>query len=571
MEENLSHKPHNTSAKSSLTDKLFRMRKILALAVLLVVGIGTIVTIQQVQRQQDVRQQAAYPNGADLTVSASDTTPNVGDTITLTLGIVSNTIPMTAIEGHINLPTDTFQILNFDATGSTFSGSFKYGPVQRGNDYNFIRTNDPETPSIGSGKIAVITAKVLRAGAFTINYLPLTQVTGHNLPGENIINQMYGANLTITGTVNTPTPSPTTSPKADLGLTSADTSYQVGEQFTVDATIDTNGLTATAAKLNIQFNGNDVEIVKDAQNKPLIVGGPLLPVTVIDPTSGYNNGTISVGSTTGSPPNGTGVIAKITFKARRAVSTTQIKYATTGNEVTVMQSSGNALGITTPLNLVLTAAPGVTTPPTATPTVTPTRTPTPTVTPTRTPTPTLIQVTPPAVGAAQVRLSIKLRSIGRSAGDNVSPTSDTRNVKVDILTPANSVVTSVNGTIAYNQVDGKFVGTISVPGITAGPYYAVIKVKGNMNQKIQVQLVPSSTLTMSTINPLPGDINDDGKLDIFDYNILITCFGNRAASTLCGSRKAAANINDDVDPVTNAILIDSQDYNTLLTGFRDLP
>jgi len=183
--------------------------KTVILFVLLVLAIAIPITLSLLDQQQDLRQQAAYTNGADLTVSASDTTPNVGDTITLTLNVVSATIPMTAIEGHLNLPQDTFQILNFDATGSTFSGSLKYGPVQRGNDYNFVRTNDPTTPSIGSGKVAIITAKVLRAGVFTVNYLPLTQITGKDLPNDNILDQVFPATITAQGSTNTPTATPT--------------------------------------------------------------------------------------------------------------------------------------------------------------------------------------------------------------------------------------------------------------------------------------------------------------------------------------------------------------------------
>lgn len=48
------------------------------------------------------------------------------------------------------------------------------------------------------------------------------------------------------------------------------------------------------------------------------------------------------------------------------------------------------------------------------------------------------------------------------------------------------------------------------------------------------------SLSPGTTNPILGDINEDGRIDISDYNILVNCFGEK----LC-AKKDAADINKD--------------------------
>ena len=62
---------------------------------------------------------------------------------------------------------------------------------------------------------------------------------------------------------------------------------------------------------------------------------------------------------------------------------------------------------------------------------------------------------------------------------------------------------------------------------------------------------PPSTPTPTS--PLPGDIDEDGDVDIFDYNLLVENFGN----TNCGNK---ADIDSDCD-------VDIFDYNLLVGNF----
>ncbi len=53
-----------------------------------------------------------------------------------------------------------------------------------------------------------------------------------------------------------------------------------------------------------------------------------------------------------------------------------------------------------------------------------------------------------------------------------------------------------------------------------------------------------------------GDVNNDGTIDILDYNILISCYGEHADTADC-SNKAAADLNNDG-------VVDGIDYNIFL-------
>lgn len=561
MDQDLSNKSHTTNSTSSWREKLFRMRKAVTVAVLLIVGVGAIVTIQQVQKQQEVRK-GAFQNGANITISADKTSVQKDETFTLTLSVSSTQYALTAIEAHLNIPTDTFQVTNYDDTGSFFSSDFKVPPTQSGNDYNFVLTNSPTSNKTGSGKIATLTLKALKVTntPVAIDWLPATQVTGKGVENQSIIDVAAGAVVTVQGPQNTPTLAP--GQKVTLGFSSAQSSYAVGEVFTVDATITTNGLTATAADLNFAFNGNDLTLIE-------ITPGALMPTKLVDPAVGFNNGSISVGSSTNNPPNGTGPIAVLKFKAKKAVTTTQIKYDT-GVQVTAMEGGNtNVVGTLNVINLALTATPTSTPVPTNTSTPVPSRTPTPT--PSNTPTPTGIQPTATKVPTATpadpqdtvVNLIIKLPAIGSSTTENKAPKTLTRDVKLT-LTQNGSAVRNGNGVLTFNGTT--FNGAVNMgKQIPAGTYGVSIKLKNSREKVVIVAAnIPlvGAVFNVPVINLSTGDINDDNVLDIFDYNVLITCYGNRSASNLCGTKKAQADLNDDGN-------VEAVDYNVLLTGFRD--
>lgn len=64
---------------------------------------------------------------------------------------------------------------------------------------------------------------------------------------------------------------------------------------------------------------------------------------------------------------------------------------------------------------------------------------------------------------------------------------------------------------------------------------------------------------MPAITLPSGDINNDNKVDILDYNLLVSCYGDKASSSACGDNKTRADLNDDG-------VIDGIDYNLFIRG-----
>lgn len=63
-----------------------------------------------------------------------------------------------------------------------------------------------------------------------------------------------------------------------------------------------------------------------------------------------------------------------------------------------------------------------------------------------------------------------------------------------------------------------------------------------------------------TPTPIEGDINTDGKVDILDYNIIVSCFSEKADTESC-TQKDDADINSDGS-------VDGVDYNIFLRAIR---
>ncbi|MDP3955370.1 MAG: hypothetical protein Q8Q15_03350, partial [bacterium] len=88
----------------------------------------------------------------------------------------------------------------------------------------------------------------------------------------------------------------------------------------------------------------------------------------------------------------------------------------------------------------------------------------------------------------------------------------------------------------------------------------VIKVKTKRYLRKLIDGV--TTLNLGTLNKMPlitmivGDINDDNKLNIEDYNILVGCFADKANTNSCIDKE-----NSDLD---DNDVIDGIDFNLFL-------
>lgn len=645
---------HDNSQPNSFLDKL-RSKKAVGPILLVLVLLGVLFTIQQVRKQQEIRK-GAFVNGANLTVSASKTNLAIGDEVTLTLSVSSLTYQLTALEAHLKIPADTFQVTNYDDTGSFFSSDFKVPPTQNGDDYNFVLTNSPTSPKSGSGKIAVITLKALKAtnGSLNIDWLPATQVTAKSVENQNVIDVASGATLTVAG--------PTTAGKVNLKFQSTTTQISVGQTFTVDAYMENSNQTVTAAELHLTYPSTALQLTK-------LEASTLLPTILKDAVIQVGSASISVGSSADNPPTGSGSIAKLTFKALQAqTQPVQVVYATT-TKVAGMGSDASIVGTLTPYGVTITSIAQPTSTPTPA-TVTPgsdttkptvqftspinndiypkpgqtntgvnvavtatdasgiagikifngtkllkdcnyvtttcsffwsysaepdgaktlraeatdravpanvgtttvtfyknvapsgvvTNTPSvPTATPIKNPTPTN---TPIQVGTSLL-LSLKLPAIGlNTSTENISPLSATRYAMVEFYKNGQFVSGSTTSAV-LSFAGGRFVGSTVVSPNLVGSYEVKLSLNNTLVKSLGIlNIVQNTQNTAPQATFIPGDLAHNNVLDIFDYNILISCYGARSSSAYCSGRNTQADLNDNGQ-------VDSIDYNVLLTSFRD--
>lgn len=192
-------------------------------------------------------------------------------------------------------------------------------------------------------------------------------------------------------------------------------------------------------------------------------------------------------------------------------------------------------------------------------TTTPTNTPTPTLTPTPSLTPTPTLPSTPTLFS----FNVKLPGIGQNGNGN--PNNMLRNVFVALLDKDNKKVgADVKGKLSFEAGSGLFKGDVNFGSIVPSGVYTV---KLKMDQFLSKIVASKSAVTAGVTNTLPqvplisGDINNDNKLDMLDYNILVSCFGSKINSDGCGGKKVDADLNDDG-------LIDGIDYNLFIGGIK---
>lgn len=225
----------------------------------------------------------------------------------------------------------------------------------------------------------------------------------------------------------------------------------------------------------------------------------------------------------------------------------------------MMPSGGVTPSISLTPMVTVTVTPSVVATPTATPIASGSGIPTPTLTLTPTsivPTPTLPS-TP-----TMLAVTVALPGIGKNG--NVSPNNGQRRVSVELVDSANKAVgASVYAQLSFDPGSGKFKGTANFGTVVPSGNY-VIKLKTN---QYLAKKIPATVVTAGVTNTIPqatlisGDINNDNKLDILDYNILVGCFGKKINSESCGIKKVDADLNDDG-------VIDGIDYNLFLLGIK---
>ncbi len=133
-----------------------------------------------------------------------------------------------------------------------------------------------------------------------------------------------------------------------------------------------------------------------------------------------------------------------------------------------------------------------------------------------------------------LNLKIFLHGIGLS-GDNRNPASDfsnknpvhsERKAVVEVFNNKNQLKATVSAFINYASASGSFTGVANVGKLSAGGY--TVKVKTEQHLKLQIpgiqNVASGGALDLQTVALVSGDVNNDNRLDILDYNILYGCY-----------------------------------------------
>jgi len=205
----------------------------------------------------------------------------------------------------------------------------------------------------------------------------------------------------------------------------------------------------------------------------------------------------------------------------------------------------------------------------------PTATPIPTATPKPTSTPS------PTPGVTTLSLTVFLDGIG-NRGDNTNPIESSLSNKdplhpvvetdVQIYNGTNLLVASGAGVVKYSSASGNFKGELSISSIklTQGSAPYTVKVKARRYLRKQVAgiqtITTGKTNDVTPVSLVAGDINNDNKIDIRDYNLLIDCYSDLAGPLNCASseKKTVADINDDG-------FVNQVDYNLFLREIATQP
>ena len=217
---------------------------------------------------------------------------------------------------------------------------------------------------------------------------------------------------------------------------------------------------------------------------------------------------------------------------------------------------------TTPATTVPTVKP--TTRPTATPIPTPTTGPTPTARPT---TAAAIPTSQVAQGETSVTFTVLLHGIGNS-GDNMTtnnslsnktPQNPTREFTVHIDNAPGQYTKNEAVSFFYDQSVGAFTGRINLGSVSTGSYNIRVKTYNSVEIMLPSQAITANQQNaISRITLTIGDTNGDNTINALDYNSIMSCYYVLAPTNTCSdSQKLQADLNDDGK-------VDGFDYNLFL-------
>ncbi len=182
------------------------------------------------------------------------------------------------------------------------------------------------------------------------------------------------------------------------------------------------------------------------------------------------------------------------------------------------------------------------------------------------PTPTVL-IDAATSTSTSVGVTVFLHGIGKSGDNsnvnssgNMTPNTTQRTITLEFLNTANVVVQTSTGTITYNTTNGNFTGLINGGALTTGLYTVRAKTDKYLRRQVPgiISITAGNATTIAPFTLVVGDVNNDNRIDISDYNMLLGCFSDLTPAKNCDpTKKFATDITDDGN-------VNQFDYNLFL-------
>jgi hypothetical protein len=199
-------------------------------------------------------------------------------------------------------------------------------------------------------------------------------------------------------------------------------------------------------------------------------------------------------------------------------------------------------------------------------------TPTPTLTPSPTLTPTPTATEP---NTTIFKATLRLNGIG-SGGDSTNPTANSlsnknpenKEILADILIydQNKKLVQKKTETFIYTEGDQVYRGSANLgKNFESGEYLVIVQANKYLAKKVSatpIIIANGKESNPAIVSLVAGDANNDNVLDGADYNILIGCYSDYAPAVACTQAQfKQADFNDDGK-------VNQFDYNLLIREFK---
>lgn len=155
---------------------------------------------------------------------------------------------------------------------------------------------------------------------------------------------------------------------------------------------------------------------------------------------------------------------------------------------------------------------------------------------------------------------ISLNGIGNNTkvGQNNKPLNPLIATSIELQTPDKKDFRFVNSSLLFDPDSGKYDQIVPLGGnIPAGTYKVKVRTNNSLWKDAgTINLNPGQKTDLPNLNLVSGDLNQDNRLDLSDYNAIITCITNKNCST--GN---IADLNQDGK-------FDEEDLNILYSNFK---